>query len=139
MRSLAALLYIIAVMSFCMSADALDYGRHAVSVAHVIDGDTVRVRIAGTGALVTVRLLGVDTPETRRAQCAAEARAGKAATRYTQDWLARPGAITLTAAGRDKYGRTLGRLTRGDSDLSANLLKAGHARPYAGRKREGWC
>ena len=39
-------------------------GRESATVTAVIDGDTIRVRLAG-GAVETVRYIGVDTPETR--------------------------------------------------------------------------
>jgi micrococcal nuclease len=78
------------------------------TVASVVDGDTIKVR--ARGALTTVRLIGIDTPETRHpskpVQCFGPA-ATKAAKR-----LLRPGqAVRLvtdpTQDTRDRYGRLL--------------------------------
>ena len=38
-------------------------------VLEVIDGDTVRLRMDATSEELTVRLLAIDAPETRPAQC----------------------------------------------------------------------
>lgn len=133
------ILVAIVLATLATAAAALDAGRYAIVKVYAIDGDTVRGRIADTGEIVTVRLVGVDAPETARAQCAAERRAGLEAKAFANQWLSRRGALTLAAKGRDKYHRVLGRVSRGDDDLSAALLAAGHARPYGGGRRAGWC
>ena len=78
-------------------------------VTDVVDGDTLHATVAGRSGEVKVRLIGVDTPETRRpgapVQCwGPEASAAMAA-------LAAPG-TRLTAAFQpeqrtDRYGRDL--------------------------------
>ncbi|MCL2602816.1 MAG: thermonuclease family protein [Treponema sp.] len=79
-------------------------------VAH-IDGDTVRVRIAEPPAALsvveTIRMIGVDTPETVHPRRAAE-RFGKEASDFTKERLY--GKIVYLAFDwdlRDRYGRLL--------------------------------
>jgi endonuclease YncB( thermonuclease family) len=113
-----------------------------VEIIRVIDGDTVEVRahVWLDQMIVTrVRLRSIDAPELR-ADCPEEARKATAA-RDALVTLLESGKIYLTALGRDKYGgRVLGDLltTEGHS-ISTRMLSAGHARPYAGGKRQGWC
>lgn len=90
-------------------------GRANATVVEVIDGDTVRLRLAspeqGTNRTEIVRLLGVDTPETidpnRPAQCF-----GAEATTFLEQLLV-PGTAVLLVRDqqtRDAFGRFLGYL-----------------------------
>lgn len=114
----------------------------------VIDGDTVAlagVRVdLGPVSLppdeVSVRLLGYDTPETRRAECAAEAELGHAATAELEDMIASGARLVLHVDGElDRYGRLLARLEVDGVDVGDALMGLGMARPYDGGRREGWC
>ena len=91
------------------------------NVVKVVDGDTIKVRVGG--AVETVRMLGINTPETvdprRPVQCF-----GKEASKRMHELL--DGAtVTLEAAAgredRDPYGRLL-RYVRTASGEDANLL-----------------
>lgn len=90
-------------------------------VADVVDGDTIIVRFP-TGAEETVRLLGIDTPETvdpnRPEQCfGAEASAHVAS-------VLRPGTtirIERDVEARDHFGRLLAYVFRENDDLFVNL------------------
>jgi len=78
------------------------------TVTRVVDGDTIHV--SSRGFDTTVRLLGIDTPETKRPQTVVEC-GGPAASRRTERLL-RPGQpVTLvtdpTQATRDRFGRLL--------------------------------
>lgn len=91
------------------------------TIAAVIDGDTIEVAFA-TGQVETVRLLGVDTPETvdprRPTQCfGQEASAHLAA-------LVPPGTpvrLERDVEARDHYGRLLAYVHRRSDDLFVNL------------------
>lgn len=133
------ILIAVLLAALATAAAALEPGRYTIVRVYAIDGDTVRGRLKDTGEIVTVRLVGVDAPETARAQCAAERRAGLEAKAFTNQWLSQRGTLTLAAKGGDKYRRVLARVFRGDDDLSSALLAAGHARPYRGGRRAGWC
>lgn len=94
--------------------------------ATAIDGDTFEAMLEvwyRTFLLTRVRVLDIDTPETRtptreRAQAAKE---------FTQDWLNR-GPFNLYACTTDSFGRVLGKAYRGDSVLADELKKAGHVK-----------
>jgi len=100
----------------------------------LLDGDTVALpcdpaRGVYPGCAERLRLVGSDAPETRAPRCEAERVAGLAA-RAALAGLIRGRAVTITRTGRDKYGRTLARLTVDGRDLDDALIAAGAALPY---------
>lgn len=116
--------------------------RHSVEVVRVIDGDTFEARVhlwPGLDMTTRVRLRGIDAPETNAA-CADEARMASAATDALRTQLA-DGDVTIFNIGPDKYnGRVVAdAATRRTLSISQALLAAGHARPYQGGRRGGWC
>ena len=95
-------------------------------VAEVIDGDTIRVR-SGAGT-VTVRLLGIDTPETvhpdRPVGCF-----GPEASAYTKRLLTgRPVTLRYDRELHDRYGRLLAYVYTGGTFANARLVERGYAR-----------
>jgi endonuclease YncB( thermonuclease family) len=100
----------------------------------VVDGDTFWMRGE------KIRIADIDTPETHPPRCAAERRAGEAATRRMQALL-NAGPFTLVPITRDvdRYGRKLRRVERDGESLGAVLVGEGLARDYGGGKRAGWC
>ncbi len=100
----------------------------------VVDGDTVR--LAGQA----IRLIGFDTPETYRAECASERRLGDAATDRLRDLLARATSAQLAyLPRRDQYGRELARLMVNGRDVADIMVGEGLARRYTGGHRQSWC
>lgn len=107
-------------------------------VGHV-DGDTVRVRIAaGSGeapaelrVVETVRLLGVDTPETVHPNRPVE-RFGKDAGDFTRTRLVgRTVYLAFDWDLRDRYGRLLAYIYLQDGEcFNAMLIREGYARAY---------
>jgi micrococcal nuclease len=89
-------------------------------VEQVVDGDTLRVRIAG--GRHTVRLIGIDTPETvdprRPVQCY-----GPEASAHTKSLLpaGTPVHLELDAEPRDVYNRLLVYARRASDGLFVNL------------------
>ncbi len=113
-----------------------------VDVVRVIDGDTVEVRahVWLDQTIVTrVRLRSIDAPELRSG-CPEEARKA-AASQEALTGMLHGGRAYLTGLARDKYGgRVLGDLLTADGQaISTRMLAAGHARPYAGGRRQAWC
>jgi micrococcal nuclease len=100
----------------------------------VVDGDTFR--LAGE----RIRIADIDTPETHRPQCPAEAALGEAATRRLHALL-NAGTFTLQSIDRDtdRFGRKLRIVTRGGESIGGQLVREGLARPYRGGPRAGWC
>jgi len=100
----------------------------------VVDGDTVN--LAGQ----SIRLVGFDTPETYRAECASERRLGDAATDRLRDLLARASSAQLAyLPHRDQYGRDLARLMLDGRDVADIMVGEGFARRYSGGQRRSWC
>lgn len=102
--------------------------RETGNVVRVLDGDTLRVRLRG-GAHVSVRMLGIDTPE--RGGCgAADATAnlrGLAPVGSTVHLVS-----DRTQAAEDRYGRLLRYVQRqgGYGDLSFRQAWDGYTKPY---------
>ena len=99
----------------------------------VYDGDTIRLGDE------RIRIVGLDTPELgHRARCQSEADAAEQAKRALKRAIAR-GDVALHRQGTDRYGRTLARVTVDGRDVAGTLISEGHARPYDGGRRNGWC
>jgi micrococcal nuclease len=105
-------------------------GTASARVLRVIDGDTVRVRLAG-GKQATVRYIGVDTPESVKpgtpVQCFA-----KAASAFNRRLV--EGKTVWLRAGRersDRYGRLLAYVYLREPErrfVNAELIARGYAR-----------
>jgi micrococcal nuclease len=113
----------------CAPSDAPAHG--AATVVTVVDGDTIDVRIGGRDE--RVRMVGIDTPETKRPDTPVEC-FGPEATAYTAGMLP-PGTevrIERDVVGRDDYGRLLGYVhLAGTSGAFVNLevVRNGFALP----------
>jgi len=122
-------------------------GPYQATVARVVDADTIRVVASawpGIDVPVSVRLAGIDTPESHRPKCAAERRAGKHATEVVRGMVAKGDAVRLRDVQGGKYaGRVVARLMllteQGEVDLGQLLITRGLARPYFGGKKADWC
>jgi endonuclease YncB( thermonuclease family) len=149
------------LVAFSMVAHAMP-----AKVLRVIDGDTIEVDAAlwlfvGDQAqqmrgTVSVRLIGIDTPEKRSAQ-ACERDMALRATEFARAWFdtaAGAGVSSLTQGTQsviapivdlqvvhlDKYaGRVLGHVMKDGKSLADALIAAGLGRPYGGGSRSGWC
>ncbi|WP_081830323.1 thermonuclease family protein [Rhodococcus sp. UNC363MFTsu5.1] len=104
----------------------------AMTVEYVYDGDTVRTR-DGKGEL-TVRVLGIDTPETVKAGYTVGCW-GPESTAYARaalDGVAVRVSTDPLADAVDDYGRTLAYLTLPDgSDYGTAAVRTGMAKAYA--------
>jgi len=102
-------------------------------IVRAIDGDTLKVRIDGMNDEVTVRLLGVNTPESvdprRPVECF-----GKEASAYTARMTEGRRANLLSdpqADEIDRYGRLLRNVVLADGmDFNAELVREGYAYAY---------
>jgi len=107
-----------------------------VEVRRIVDGDTLLLR-DGT----RVRLIGVDTPETKREDTPVQPW-GPEASEYTRKFITQ-GAVRLQFDGErhDNYGRLLAHVYVGDQCLNVELLRAGLARalyrhPYSNAMKD---
>lgn len=98
------------------------------AVESVIDGDTIKV--AMDSGSETVRLVGIDTPETvhpnKPEQCY-----GAEASRYIESLLPKgtPVTLVLDTEARDSYGRLLAYVMRSGDEMFVNweMVASGHA------------
>ncbi|WP_287016168.1 thermonuclease family protein [Gordonia sp. (in: high G+C Gram-positive bacteria)] len=108
-------------------------------VTRVIDGDTITVS-TDTDPALTVRLLGIDTPEVRKPDTPVQPCGPQASDRTRA--LATPGtAVRLeydtTQDHTDRYGRTLAYVWIGGAMLNYTLVAEGWARTYVYNHRPG--
>jgi endonuclease YncB( thermonuclease family) len=114
---------------------------YGARILRVVDGDTLKVRLQ-SGSRKTVRLIGIDTPESSKPGVAGECGA-KRATAYMTRLAFRqsrgrgPGQpVRLrtdpTQARLDRYGRLLAYVTRisGSVDMGRAMVTAGWATTY---------
>ena len=123
------------------------YNFRVVEITRVVDGDTIDVTIDLGFDLFKkerVRVAGVDTPE-KRTRDLEEKELGIEATNWLKEKL--DGAIsgdddlvirTELVGGMGKYGRLLGWLYIGDSELSLNeiMIEEGYAWAYDGGTKQ---
>ncbi|WP_460467823.1 thermonuclease family protein [Calidifontibacter terrae] len=100
-------------------------------VAGITDGDTIKVWIGSTKE--TIRLLGVDTPESKKPQTAVACYAQQATSKMQS--LVQSKNVRLVAdttqADRDKYGRLIRYVVLPDGrDVSQELIAGGFGREY---------
>ena len=130
-------------LAFAANAAAFDQ-RVPARVTRVIDGDTFKVEARpwpGIVAQASVRVRGVDTPETgRRARCGDyERRRGRAAREFVRGVIGEQ--VWLINVSYGKYARrVIASVWLADGrDLATLLLATGHALPYRGGRRPSWC
>ncbi|MCV7229083.1 thermonuclease family protein [Mycolicibacterium komossense] len=104
-------------------------------VLKIVDGDTIDIRDDVRGRL-RVRLLGIDTPETKKPGYTVGCWGPEATDFAVQTMLGQRVALVPdpTQDRTDRYGRTLAYLVRGDGwDFSVEAARAGAARSYVYR------
>ena len=100
------------------------------TIVRVVDGDTVDIRFGDIEE--RVRLIGIDTPETKKPDSPIECFGPEAST-FTHDLLptGTPVMVVRDVEARDDYGRLLGYVYRGSDGLFVNLelVARGYASP----------
>ena len=122
----------LATIAGCTGADRTrDDG--TATVTHVVDGDTIDVRIAGRDE--RVRLIGIDTPETKKPNAPIECY-GPEASAFTTSLLPVGSKVRIERdiVGRDDYGRLLGYvhlLAGRDTFVNMEIIRRGYATPLS--------
>lgn len=119
--------------------------RQTARVDRVVDGDTLKVRLAD-GNRRTVRVLGIDTPETKKPDTPVECGGPQASANMARLALQGSG---YAAKGRDvvliadpigdrvdRFDRILAYVEAGGRDLGEQQLAAGFAKVYAFQGRQ---
>jgi len=117
---------------------------YKVEIVRVVDGDTVRVDIDLGFDMwmrdVSVRLEGIDTPESRTSD-PKEKYYGQLAKEALEDIMDnREIFLNVSGTGKDKYGRILGYFLYKSDDVNANsinahLVEMHHAVSYYGQNK----
>jgi len=128
MRVLAIVLAVLLITSGAANAA----GRPATLV-EITDGDTIKVEYAGKRE--SVRLIGVDTPESWARRGGKWLHVDEPYASEAADFLAamldgRAVTLTFDAGERDRYGRLLAYVWADGIFVNAQLLRWGYARLY---------
>jgi endonuclease YncB( thermonuclease family) len=107
-------------------------GESHEGAARVVDGDTISV------GSVTIRLHGIDAPESAQTCAAANGGSwscGAEATRALTRLIGRR-PVACAPTGNDKYGRMLAVCRAGETDLGAEMVRTGHAWAFVRYSRD---
>lgn len=97
-------------------------------VERVVDGDTLKVRLDG-GGRATVRLIGVDTPESVKPDSPVEC-FGREAAAFARRLLAgRRVRLVQDAEPRDRFGRLLAYVYADGRMANLEIVRGGYAEP----------
>ena len=131
-RAPPVLILALAVAVLLLARDPGPGGGSRAVVARAVDGDTLKVTVGGR--LESVRVLGIDTPETHRPGTPVECGGPQASAAMAR--LAPVGAAVVLEPDsgqdrRDRYGRLLAYVRLGDGrSAGAEQVRAGWAESY---------
>lgn len=118
---LAGTLSLLSVFA-CSSLATADQGVElAGRVGRVIDGDTVEL-VAHDGTSISIRLAQIDAPESSQPY------GDRSTAALSSIVLGKD--VRIVVVDLDRYGRTVGEVYRGDLDVNAEMVRAGHAWAY---------
>jgi micrococcal nuclease len=118
-----------AVLPGCTDPSAQPAAGGPVRVTRVVDGDTIRVQLAGGEE--AVRYIGVDTPESVKPGAPVECFAKRASALNARLVEGERVRLVSDVEARDRYGRRLAYVYRARDGLfvNAELVRRGHATP----------
>ncbi len=106
--------------------------KEGIKVFSILDGDTIRYKDEN-GKLQSVRLLGIDAPESNTARYKKTECYGKEAKEYLKERL-KGHYIQLTfdeqSPQYDRYGRQIAYVWLGDQLINEELIRKGYAKEY---------
>lgn len=133
LMSAAMSMAVLTQVAGCTTRDAPASGDGSATVTHVVDGDTIDVVIGGREE--RVRLIGIDTPETKKPNTPIQCY-GPEASAFTTALLPLGSTVRIErdVVGRDDYGRLLGYVHLLDDDgtdtfVNLVIVEQGYARP----------
>ena len=129
-RLLALFLFAYALLLSSCSNESLTASPNSATLKGVVDGDTIDIAIGGKTE--RVRLIGINTPETKHPTKGVECY-GPEASAYTEQLLPKGTKLRVErdVEARDKYGRLLLYVYIANSNVFVNmdLVMNGYARP----------
>lgn len=90
----------------------------SAKVVKVSDGDTITV-LTQNKESIKVRLYGIDAPEAKQDF-------GKVSKEYLSSLIAGK-IVEIKSSGQDRYGRILGTIYAGNTDINAKMVEDGYA------------
>ena len=112
--------FFFAILVFCFCSGGLAEPIEDFQVVRIVDGDTVHASLEGI--LYKIRLVEIDAPESDQPF-------GEAAKTYLGELLSGR-VFSAELAGRDRYGRYLGRLYQNGLDINQEMVDEGLAWVY---------
>jgi micrococcal nuclease len=100
-----------------------------VTVSRVVDGDTIEISPAVEG-VNEVRLIGVDTPETKDPNEEVEPFGPEASEFATSELQGQEVGVELDAETTDRYGRLLAYVYLGEAMFNETLIEEGYAQVW---------
>ena len=112
---------------------------YKAEVTRVVDGDTIDVELdLGFSILMRarVRLLGIDTPESRTRDLE-EKKYGLAAKEYLKSWIEQQKYVMIESTEKGKFGRVLGNVWNPECTECVNvkIIEDHQAVPYKGQSK----
>ena len=115
-------------------------------VERVVDGDTIDVNIDlgfDIHHSARVRMMGIDTPESRTRNLAEKALGLASKARLKEMLKGQKVKLLTSKEGKGKFGRVLADVIIIDkqgteTNCNQQLIEEGHARPYYGGKKVPW-
>jgi endonuclease YncB( thermonuclease family) len=105
-----------------------------LKVVRVTDGDTIKV--VNNGKASTIRLVGIDAPETSKKKNQPGQPFSRKSTRYLANLVLNK-SVEVKSYGTDRYGRTLGVVFVDRKNVNLEMVKAGLAEVYRGKPAGG--
>ena len=105
-------------------------------VVRVYDGDTV-IAIDSHDQKIKVRLVGIDAPERSRKKRQPGQPFSTKATKYLASLVLNK-KVSIRNYGKGWYGRMLGEIFVGNTNVNLEMVKAGYAENYRGRPAHGF-
>lgn len=99
-------------------------------VTRVTDGDTIKV--TSNGSKVTVRLVGIDAPETSKKKNQPGQPFSRKSTKYLANLVLNK-SVEVKSYGTDRYDRILGVVFVDGKNVNLEMVKAGLAEVYRGK------
>ena len=103
-------------------------------VTRVTDGDTVKV--AENSEKMTIRLVGIDAPETSKKKNEPGQPFSQKSTKHLAGLVLNK-SVEIKSYSTDRYCRTLGVIFVGEKNANLEMVKAGLAEVYRGRPANG--
>uniref|UniRef100_A0A4Y8PUP2 TNase-like domain-containing protein n=2 Tax=Paenibacillus athensensis TaxID=1967502 RepID=A0A4Y8PUP2_9BACL len=123
---LTAAALLLALAAACSARPEPSAAHEMFRIERVIDGDTVQIRLDGRKE--SVRLIGIDTPETKKPDTPVRFYGPEASEFTTQKLQGATVGLEWDIERRDRYGRLLAYVWLGDELFNRTLVQRGYAR-----------